>query len=177
MPYRLFFALWPDAATQMRLEQFLQSITLPPEAQAVHPQDLHMTLSFIGACTQEQLQALSQQITNWQLPPTSFHLQFDKLVYWHRARVLVAMPANVPESLLVLVDNLNKLIADAGLKVDAREYQPHVTLVHRLDDTAALPIGAIKKPLHFTSSGFYLANSKSHPKPNRARYQLLVHQP
>ena len=58
-----------------------------------------------------------------------FRLNFDRLEYWPRSRVASLSAAIVPDELQALVDALNAVISDLGLKPEDRNYRPHVTVV------------------------------------------------
>lgn len=56
---RLFFALWPDETVRKRLRATARTL-VPPEARAVAPDAVHVTLLFIGAADAERRACLEQ---------------------------------------------------------------------------------------------------------------------
>ena len=173
---RLFFALWPDAPTAARLHEAGQSLALPggrapPEA------DLHLTLCFLGAVEAPLEAALCERAAAVLAPP--FELDFDRLEYWRRSRVLVAtcsQPSAVAEA---LASELRACAQRVGLTPEERPFQAHVTLLRGLGAAPALAQAArLPAPLRWSVHSFYLAQSQElepaiASQATRARYRPL----
>lgn len=168
---RLFFALWPDAATRERLTQTLRGI-VPAQARATHSDDLHITLVFLGsldASTQdcaEQAAALVPALVSAE----PFTLTLDKLGYWQRPRILWLGAAHCPDVLLDLVSRLGQALQPCKIKPDERPYQPHLTFARKVQTAAVLP--ALSEPIEWPVSSFALVESQ--PISDGARYRVLT---
>lgn len=157
---RLFFALKPRpdeaAAMTAAAAPLLQALGGKP----LLPDDLHLTLCFLGAVHEEQLAGLIRD-TSERVPPRHIRLELDQLEYWSTARLVCLVPGpkrNAPAAVAELAAMLQGL-APAG---DTKPFRPHVTLVRSVPGPAAagrpwpLPLPA---PLTLTTDGFALMRS------------------
>ena len=124
---RLFFALWPDHRQRDRLREVITSVAKTVEGRAVDRRNWHITLAFIGAFPEHRVPYLLEKAAEIKVEP--FRLNFDRLEYWPRPRVASLSAAMVPPELQALVDALNGIIADLGIKPEDRNYRPHITVV------------------------------------------------
>lgn len=124
---RLFFALWPDYRQRDRLRDIINPIAKTVEGRAVDRRNWHVTLVFIGAFPAHRVPYLLERAAGVQVEP--FRLIFDRLEYWARPRVASLSAATVPPELQALVDALNGIVSDLGLKPEERAYRPHITVV------------------------------------------------
>ena len=124
---RLFFALWPDARQRERLRNIITPIAKTVEGRMVDRRNWHVTLAFIGAFPAHRAPYLLQRAT--EIPVTPFRLNFDRLEFWPRPKIATLVAATVPPELQALVDDLNGVIADLGLKPEDRNFRPHITVV------------------------------------------------
>ena len=124
---RLFFALWPDHRQRDRLREVITSVAKTVEGRAVDRRNWLITLAFIGAFPEHRVPYLLEKAAEIKVEP--FRLNFDRLEYWPRPRVASLSAAMVPPELQALVDALNGIIADLGIKPEDRNYRPHITVV------------------------------------------------
>ena len=124
---RLFFALWPDNRQRERLRDPINSVAKTVEGKAVDRRNWHVTLAFIGTFPENRVQYLLERVQEIHVEP--FRLNFDRLEFWPRPRVASLSAASVPPELQELVDSLNFIISDLGLKPEERNYRPHITVV------------------------------------------------
>ena len=123
---KLFFALWPDNRQRDRLRDVINSVAKTVEGKAVDRRDWHVTLAFIGAFPENRVPYLLERAAEIHVEP--FRLIFDRLEYWPRPKVASLCTATVPPDLQVLVDSLNNVLLDLGLKPEDRTYRPHITV-------------------------------------------------
>ncbi len=123
---RLFFALWPDNRQRDRLRDVINSVAKTVEGTAVDRRNWHITLSFIGAFPEDRVPYLLERAEQIQVEP--FRLSFDRLEFWPRPKVASLSAATVPPELQALVDSLNAVLLDLGLKPEDRTYRPHITV-------------------------------------------------
>lgn len=124
---RLFFALWPDHRQRERLRDIITPLAKSVEGKAVDRRNWHVTLAFIGAFPAHRVPYLLQRAAEIQVEP--FRLNFDRFEFWPRPKVASLVAATVPPELEALVDALNVVLADLGLRVEDRNYRPHITVV------------------------------------------------
>lgn len=158
-PRRLFFALWPDAATAERLRQAGRA---PDLAAGRVPAlaDLHVTLCFLGAVEASATTALCERAALIESAP--FELEFDSLQYWSRSRVLAATCSRTPAVASALAAALAASARTIGLRPEERPLRPHVTLVRGLREApeALRRPWPLPAPLRVAARSFYLAQSQ-----------------
>ena len=119
---RLFFALWPGDAERRQLADAARRWSRYP----VPETNLHITLAFLGQCSEVQRQCYSDAVSG--IPMESFDLQLDYLGAWERRGILWLGSSRIPPSLLALVKELNAALARCGFEPDKKPFVPHVTL-------------------------------------------------
>jgi 2'-5' RNA ligase len=90
---RLFFALWPDEQTKIKLVRLNQSI----EAfgfKSLLEHNLHVTLVFLGAVDAVTELLITRSILD--IYPKSFELKFDQLSFWSKPKVLCLTCSQMP---------------------------------------------------------------------------------
>jgi 2'-5' RNA ligase len=123
---RLFFALWPDAATRAALQA---CVPRQPRASGrrIPGEKLHLTVLFLGQTTRDVRQCLESAADAVRCP--AFVLKLTRTGYFPRSRVLWAGMAEVPEDLAVLHEALKTGARSCGCGIEARAYAPHITLM------------------------------------------------
>ncbi|MBF0254930.1 MAG: RNA 2',3'-cyclic phosphodiesterase [Gammaproteobacteria bacterium] len=93
-----------------------------------HPQDLHLTLVFLGDLDWplERVKALAEGVA---VEP--FALSLGRLDHWRKPQVVVLEPLASPNALVQLAGNLQQAGLAAGLHLDQRPYRPHLTLARK----------------------------------------------
>ena len=162
---RLFFALWPDDGVRARLSE--QARLLPINTgRRVPPENFHITLVFLGNVEEQAVAALTGTAKGMGIP--RFCLQINHCGWWKRAKVAWLAPAYTPEPVLELVRQLNHQSRLAGLPVDERDYNPHLTIARKL--TRPLKPCTFE-PIHWDVRKFCLVESVTYEK--GARYRVL----
>jgi 2'-5' RNA ligase len=127
---RLFFALWPERAEQRRLHDIGREVLGAHSGKIVSPESIHMTLVFLGTLPAQRLPQVRDIAA--QTPWDGVSLCFDRIGWFRRARVLWAGCSNAPETLVNYVGMLQDRLRDAGMNVDRRTFQPHITLARKV---------------------------------------------
>jgi len=163
---RLFFALWPDAAVCERLRAMVREL-VPPEARAIAPDAIHLTLLFIGSTDSARRVCLEQAADAFK--GSAFTLTLDQLGFWHKPQILWLGCSALPAPVLSLVQALTAGAEQCGVKTETRPYQAHVTLARKVlkGPLTVLPI----KPIVWPVKRFCLV--ESHTDPEGVRYQPL----
>ncbi|MCP5199209.1 MAG: RNA 2',3'-cyclic phosphodiesterase [Gammaproteobacteria bacterium] len=125
---RLFYALWPDAATRAALATAAARVDVR-EARRVQPGDLHLTLSFLGEIGAADAERL-QERTAPALP--GFTLEFGLCGWWRASRVAWLAPLATPVELLSLQAWTTAAGHSVGVPPETRGFQPHVTVARRV---------------------------------------------
>jgi len=162
---RLFLALWPDPATREQLAGVQSQFSDRP-GRFNHPQDLHVTLVFLGPVSEARMSCVIDAVERVSLKP--FSLSIDRVANWKKPHILWCGPTNTPPPLVELVAELEKSLAGCGFPPEKRRYTPHVTLVRK-----APPIEArqLKHPIVWSVDSVALVCSGGQrPGP---RYRVL----
>ncbi|MBR4343884.1 MAG: RNA 2',3'-cyclic phosphodiesterase [Lachnospiraceae bacterium] len=135
---RLFVALYFDANTVeaiCKLQSLLRDNDV--EGNYTKPQNLHMTLTFIGEYgnPDDVLDVLET------LPFRHISLCFSD-VYVHREMVLVSVARN--PGLESYVRRLRRALAEKGIPFDRKNFNPHITLVRKAVLKDSLPDNLLK---------------------------------
>lgn len=130
---RLFFAIEVDANTQNLLTDLVDQLQQERWSKYIRwtrPENLHITLRFIGACKPEQISALIGQakdainlINTFDIHLNSVHLFPSK----HNPHVLI-VGINPSSALFHLADIIEQTVITAGFSPEQRVYLPHLTL-------------------------------------------------
>ena len=127
---RLFFALWPDGATRSHLSVATAAAVARVDGQPVPAAKFHVTLAFLGAVPGQTFVHLVEAGGRDRHP--GVELVFDRLKYWRKAQVLVAMPSRIPKAAAAVVDRLWARLEPLGFVRELRPWQAHLTLVRRV---------------------------------------------
>ena len=126
---RLFFALWPDAATRVALDRTGKWLHQHWEGRRTRPETLHLTLVFLGAVDASRLDELRQLAA--QLRAEKFALNLDQAGCWRHNRVGWLGAGDTPPVLATLVAELETRLESALFRFDKRAFVPHVTLLRK----------------------------------------------
>jgi RNA 2',3'-cyclic 3'-phosphodiesterase len=152
---RLFFALWPDDETRDKLTDVCNQFK-NEKVRLVKKSNLHITLEFLGEVASKDQQALIEQAAKIRCKP--FDLELTRIGWWQKPAILWIGTTNTPKSLTELVTLIKQSVVEQGLKIDQREYKPHVTIARKVKQ-AVVPIEKLHIPWHVKS--FALLISKS----------------
>lgn len=130
---RLFFAIPCSASVSERLVTW--SVRNCPDGSALHPNDLHVTLAFLGSQPAEHVPVLHRLAASLPLPALTIELGTAQR--W--SDLLVLLPRQVPDALLTFQKELSSRLHALGVAMDTRPYRPHLTLMRRLPSKIAPP--------------------------------------
>jgi 2'-5' RNA ligase len=174
---RLFFALWPSPTRRQALAAATARAVSQVDGRAVPPANLHVTLAFLGAVPADRLPELV--LAGGQGGHRAFEFDFDRLEYWPKPKVVVAMASAAPAAGVELVEQLWQRLEPLGFPREQRPWQPHMTLVRKIRRPPPdglrfdpLPAGSVRDP---TPWGLALVESVTHP--DGARYRPLAEWP
>lgn len=170
-PLRLFYAVGLDPASRAAagaIQQDLRDAGI--EARWIDPDDLHLTLRFLGACAPRllpALQALLHAVAADHPPQT---LSAGRIEHWGRLLVATFEPA---PALTQVVDALERGARELGFPAEARAFRPHVTLARGMCGRAAgTPVQAAA-PASWPLAIDHLTLYQSQPDRPPPRYRAL----
>ncbi len=129
-PLRLFFALWPDEALRRALADRVQPLLPADLGRPVPPQNLHVTLAFLGNVAPDRIPLLEGLAEKLAWPAVD--VVFDRLGVWPKARLLCLEAATPPEALIAAVAQLHDSLREAGFEIERRPFRMHITLVRNM---------------------------------------------
>lgn len=167
----------PEVRGALQVQQFL--LPLPRK---VEPENLHLTLVFLGDCPEPALEAAHEGFEALRAPAFSLALQGLGLFGKDKPRTAWAGIAPSPD-LLHLQAKVETIARRAGCPVDGRKFTPHVTLGRfpppppaealRLERAIAMGQGFRTDPWEVTELTLW----QSHLSAKGARYDVLARYP
>ena len=155
MSKRLFFALWPDAETREKCSAIASQ--LKHAGRPVHPDNLHVTLVFLGSIDESTETKLLDAMTAVSFATLS--IKFDALSFWRRPRIICLTGSPEDDAVSSLLDQLNTIVASCGIPIDDRPYQAHITLLRKASRLPPLTF----EPIAWKTESFCLVESCSTP--------------
>ena len=160
---RVFFALWPRETIRRELLRATRAAVRRSGGRSTPPGNLHITLAFLGPLTEADLATVVQAPP---IPSLEFTIEFDKLGYWPRSRVLWLGANQVPAELAQLERGLWDALVAVGFQRERRPYSPHVTLARK-----ARSVEMVVNPVVWTVSELALVESR--PGARHSVYDVL----
>ena len=168
---RLFFALWPSDEFRDELVSTTQAMAHESGGRVIPPENLHVTLLFLGQVAQPRLEAV-QQAAAACANLHGFELSLDRVEVWGRAKLLCLTTSSTPAVATELAEKLRNSLRDEALAISEHEFRPHVTLARDLPRRRpSEPI----KPLRMKVNAFVLVESR--PGPAGSQYSAIARWP
>jgi 2'-5' RNA ligase len=164
---RMFFALNPDAATRAAIVRGTRRAVSAAGGRPTRPENLHMTIAFIGRLTAKQV-AKARAVPPIQVGPIQILL--DRQGYWSRQQIVWLGTSKAPAALIDLERRLWEGLKAANFMRERGMFRPHVTLARR-----ARAARAAIRPVRWTVTS--LALLESLPDANGTRYELVEQWP
>jgi 2'-5' RNA ligase len=173
---RVFFALWPSVAERKALAATTANAIGQVEGQPVPAANLHVTLAFLGAVPGRGIAKLAGIGGQGGYPRVE--LEFSRLEYWAKPKVLVAMPSDSPDDGQEIVDRLWERLGTLGFARELRPWHPHLTVVRmvRRPPPENLQISA-RTATSGEAAAWDLALVESATHPSGASYKPLAKWP
>jgi len=163
---RVFYALWPDRRVNSALAEAAQRMHRVVSGRRIRDDSIHLTLAFVGDVESVRLAELLA-------PPAvstvaRFTLTLDCWGCWPRNGIAWVGPSRVPDPLRELTGVMEAWLRDAGFEMNARPFNPHVTLIRKAQ-CAPLP-GSLPK-IQWQVDDFVLVRSTL--VPDGSRYETI----
>jgi len=131
---RLFFAVWPPAATARALAHWARAAARDSGGTATAEEKIHLTLAFLGEAKPDRALAAARRVN-----ARKFSLKLDQAVYWQRNRIVWAGPQQAPPELLKMAETLQRELYREEFILERRAFAAHITLVRKAPAPRQLP--------------------------------------
>lgn len=152
--WRLFFALWPPDPVRRRLRDVVSRLQGQVEGRWVRPENLHVTLAFLGSVNGEGRACAERAAERINAP--SFDLSMDCVEHWRRQQVLWLGATRLAPALSQLAERLRLGLADCPVAHEDRPYRCHLTLARRVRRP---PTDLVIEPIDWHIDRFVLVSS------------------
>jgi len=127
---RYFIAIHLKKALSPYLGKIKTHLPANLQSHLYHPDDLHLTLSFLGNCEDEPLKALNEDLkhTFKNFEPFDIQTQTFILLPDEKNPRVLAIACELSLSLKNLHDRVNKVCESSGFKTE-ENFLPHITLL------------------------------------------------
>lgn len=151
---RYFFAIWPGAEVRDSLFEWARSVRADAPARQVTPDNLHITLVFLGELVPPQVEAVRKvaAATRWR----EAILDLDRIGYWRRSGIIWAGSGRGSAELSALAEDLRDRLRRLGFRVEERRFVPHVTLYRKARHKPRWQ----RRPVQWRIDEFCLAESR-----------------
>ncbi|KSU83601.1 2'-5' RNA ligase [Fictibacillus enclensis] len=108
-----------------------------PFKQWVHPEDLHLTLSFLGQADITKLNSLREMLHRELLESAAFSLTLSTSGFFGKKQQprIFWLGVEKEPALIELQKKVHTSCEQAGFTLESRVYSPHITLAKRWKDT------------------------------------------
>jgi RNA 2',3'-cyclic 3'-phosphodiesterase len=152
---RLFFALLPDLGTRECLSGAVAELKLSGRARPVAPENLHITLAFVGEVPGRDVRLYREAGESLGLRRCAIEL--DAWEYWPNSAAVVLAGRENPPDLAAQTDSLRAAVAvHAGAKREESRWRAHATLARKVTQAPVLPA---MSPIIWVSDSFSLMRS------------------
>jgi len=177
---RLFVALEIPGGVRQKLAALVDSLrTISKEPRWVRPENLHVTLKFLGEVTEGKLDAVRKKLEQIRSNQT-VTLEFRGLGFFPNERYprVFWVGIEASENLKTLAADIDGAMMEFGIACEKRSFSPHLTLARierpRLPEAlrAAITTNAQREFGSLQTNEFCLIHSKL--KPSGAEYTTLA---
>ena len=158
---RLFIAIKLPEAQRAALATLANGL---PGAKWVSPENLHLTLRFLGELDGAQAADADEALAGLSMP--GFELQLSGVSHFGEGRNLRALWAGIApnDAIVRLHDKIEQVLIRAGLPPEKRKFKPHVTLARFKSNPGSALHGylsdhALFRTPHFEVESFTLFSS------------------
>ena len=134
---RLFFALWPPAATVTALVDWAVQAQAVTGGKVTRAEAIHLTLVFLGEVGDGRVGDAIRAGRRIRAMPDALPIEQAKV--WSHNSIVWVGPHQTPPALGSLAESLRAQLRTEGFAVEARPFAAHVTLIRKARRAARLP--------------------------------------
>ena len=142
---RLFFAIWPPAATVAALAAWAARAQALTGGRLTRPESIHLTLAFLGEVSEGRVEDAIRAARSVQ--GVRHALPIERAKVWAHNRIVWVGPKSTPAALESLYQMLREQLLAEGFQLEARPFAAHVTLIRNARKTALPPLPALDWPV------------------------------
>ena len=163
---RLFFALWPPAASVAALAEWATQAQALIGGKVTVSESIHMTLAFLGEVAEARVADAVRGARS--VRGVRHRLPIEQAKVWQHNHIAWVGPERIPPALDSLVASLHLQLKMQGFEIEARPFAAHVTLLRKAGKAMQLPpLPALDWPVdEFTLVGSKLSSRGS-------KYEIL----
>lgn len=163
---RLYFALWPSEAERKALVHATRKIVRAAGGRRVPPENLHLTLAFLGSVPERrlpELQAAAERAAQAfrAVGGVPLDVTLDRIEHWVKPQIVGATASVPPRAATELASLLRRELVAAGFTPDLKPFRAHVTLVRKVARRTMSDIEM--PPVTWSFAGFALVESRTAP--------------
>ena len=128
---RLFFAVWPPAATAAALHEWDRALA----GKLTPVEDIHLTLAFLGDAGSARAAVSARRVKAFR-----HELPIEEAKFWPQNEIIWVGPREQPKALESLVSALQLELYRDEFILERRPFAAHVTLLRRAAKPAAMPL-------------------------------------
>lgn len=125
---RAFIALSIPKSVQTELKDLLSALKNLSGLKTVEPQNLHLTMKFLGECSEEQVDTIKNGIFHTELHQGRIKVFGTGIFGLPQSPSVIWAGIKADERLWSLKEKIEEICSDAGFKRDKRAFSPHLTL-------------------------------------------------
>ena len=134
---RLFFALWPPAATVAALAAWAKEAQALTGGRPTRPESIHLTLAFLGEVAEERADDAMRAARS--VRGARHALPIERAKVWTHNHIAWAGPEQTPPALMHLTSSLRENLVAEGFAIQDRPFAAHVTLLRKAGTGSRLP--------------------------------------
>jgi 2'-5' RNA ligase len=139
---RIFFAIWPPAATARALAQWAREAQRLTGGTLTAQDKIHLTLAFLGEADQDRAIRAARKVDG-----TPHDLPIEDARYWRDNHIVWAGPRDTPPPLAELFQRLELALFKEDFSLERRPFTAHVTLIRKARAARLPPLPAIDWPV------------------------------
>lgn len=165
---RMFFGLWPDAATRATFAGEDRTVFAGNGGKMVPPDEFHITLRYLGEVPEALVPKLEDLGARAAATVAPTMVELDAVEWWKEAKVLVRVAKTLPRPLFEVDQALQVGLKSIGVPLDPKPLRLHLTLVRNIPPH---PLGTgDANPLAWDADALSLVEGSTDP--NGPRYRL-----
>ncbi len=134
---RLFFALWPPAATVAALAAWAEEAQKQTGGRLTRPESIHLTLAFLGEVAEERVENAIRAAKSVRGERHALPIEHARV--WSHNHVAWVGPKQTPAALESVVQSLRAQLRSEGFVLESRPFAAHLTLVRKAKRPTRLP--------------------------------------